>query len=275
MTLEIRAPQTITEFRALEALQREVWETDGGLEPAETLLTVQKNGGVVLAAYETTDDVANATERPVGFVFGFLGRTAGGLKHCSHMLGVLESHRDKGVGYELKKAQREAVLAQYLTLITWTFDPLESRNAAFNLRKLGAACRLYLPNLYGKMGGINQGLPSDRFQVDWWVSSAHVRERLAGAASPEGADEMKVEALRGGDFVHPPDFAPPLESPRLLVEIPTDIQAVKRADKTLASAWRDYTRDLFSRAFAQGYTATDFSFKEGRGYYVLERDWTT
>ena len=274
MALEIRAPQIITEFRTLEALQREVWETEGGLEPAETLLTVQKNGGVVLAAYETTDGVANASERPVGFVFGFLGRTAEGFKHCSHMLGVLESHRDKGVGYELKKAQREAVLRRHLALITWTFDPLESRNAAFNLRKLGAACSLYLPDLYGEMGGINQGLPSDRFQVDWWVDSAHVRERLAGATSPKETGGVKVDALRGGTFVRPPDTAPPLEPPRLLIEIPTDIQAVKRADKTLASAWRDYTRDLFTRAFTQGYTATDFSFEEGRGYYVLERGWT-
>ncbi len=269
MALKIRAPQTITEFRALEELQREVWETEGGLEPAETLLTVQKNGGVVLAAY----DVADAPERPVGFVFGFLGRTAEEFKHCSHMLGVLKSYRDKGVGYGLKLAQREAVLRQHLTLVTWTFDPLESRNAAFNLRKLGAVCRLYLPNLYGEMGGINQGLPSDRFQVDWWIDSAHVRERLAGT-SPKGKGGVRINALYGGSFVRPPDAAPPLEPPRLFIEIPINIQVIKKADRTLAGAWRDYTRDLFTRAFAQGYTATDFLFEESKEYYVLERNRT-
>ena len=271
MTLKIRAPQTIAEFKHLEALQREVWETDEGLEPAETLLTVQKNGGVVLAAY----DEATLLERPVGFVFGFLGRTASGeVKHCSHMLGVLKDYRDKGVGYTLKRAQREVVLKQNLTLITWTFDPLESRNAAFNLRKLGAVCRLYFPNLYGDMGGINKGLPSDRFQVDWWIDSAHVRERLTGAASPKETDGVKINALRGGTFVRPPKVTPPLEPPRLLIEIPTNIQTIKRADKTLALAWRTHTRDLFLRAFAAGYTATDFLFEEGRGYYALERVWT-
>ena len=270
MTPEIRAPQTITEFKALEELQREVWETEGGLEPAETLLTVQKNGGVVLAAY----DAATLLEHPVGFVFGFLGRAAEGFKHCSHMLGVLESYRDKGIGYRLKRAQREAVLAQNLTLVTWTFDPLESRNAAFNLRKLGATCRLYLPNLYGNMGGINQGLPSDRFQVDWWISSAHVRERLVGGPLPKETNGVRVDAQRGESFIRPPDSVPSLEPPRLLIEVPTNIQAVKRADKALASAWRDYTRELFTQAFAQGYTATDFLFEEGRGYYVLERDRT-
>ena len=271
MTLEIRAPQTITEFKRLEALQREVWETEGGLEPAETLLTVQKNGGVVLAAY----DAANAPERPVGFVFGFLGRAESGeLKHCSHMLGVLKRYRDKGVGYSLKVAQREAVLRQNLKLVTWTFDPLESRNAAFNLRKLGAVCRLYLPNLYGEMGGINEGLPSDRFQVDWWVDSAHVRERLAGGTSPKEIGGDRVDAQRGGRFVRPPDSAPSLEPARLFIEIPPNIQNIKKADGALASAWRDYTRDVFTRAFAQNYTATDFLFKESRGYYVLERNWT-
>ena len=272
MTLEIRSPQTIAEFKRLEALQREVWETGEGLEPAETLLTVQKNGGVVLAAYEE----ANTPERPVGFVFGFLGRTASGeLKHCSHMLGVLMGYRDKGVGYSLKEAQREAVLRQNLKLITWTFDPLESRNAAFNLRKLGAVCNLYLPNLYGDMGGINQGLRSDRFQVDWWISSAHVRERLAGAAASKKPEGVKVDARRGGRFVRPPNAVPPLEPARLLVEIPTNIQAVKKIDGALALAWRDYTRDLFTQTFAADYTAADFLFEEGRGYYVLERNWTT
>ena len=97
------------------------------------------------------------------------------------MAGVHPAYRNRGLGYSLKLAQREHVLAQGIDLITWTFDPLETRNATLNFHKLGAVCNTYLPNLYGDMrDGLNAGLPSDRFQVDWWIASERVAQRLAG-----------------------------------------------------------------------------------------------
>ncbi len=140
-----------------------------------------------------------AGERLAGFVFGFLGfheaETARRLKHCSHMLGVHPDFRSAGVGYALKTYQREHVLRQGLDLITWTYDPLLARNAQLNIAKLGAVCTTYLPNLYGAMrDGLNAGLPSDRFQVDWWIATPRVADRLGCAPG---------DRPRLGDFRRP------------------------------------------------------------------------
>jgi predicted GNAT superfamily acetyltransferase len=182
MTVQIRPIQTHEEYRAVEQLQREVWglpEVD--IVPDHLLLTAQKNGGLVLGAFDTPPGLES--QQLVGFVFGFPGLLPDGrVKHCSHMAGVAPAYQNRNVGYLLKLAQRDHVLAQGLDLITWTFDPLESRNAYLNFHKLGVTCRTYLRELYGRMrDGLNLSLPSDRFQVDWHIASAHVAGRLGGA----------------------------------------------------------------------------------------------
>lgn len=182
MSVEIRPIHTHAEYRAVEQLQREVWglpEID--IVPDHLLLTAQKNGGLVLGAFDTPPGLES--QQLVGFVFGFPGLLPDGrVKHCSHMAGVAPAYQNRNVGYLLKLAQRDHVLAQGLDLITWTFDPLESRNAYLNFHKLGVTCRTYLRELYGRMrDGLNFSLPSDRFQVDWHIASAHVAGRLASA----------------------------------------------------------------------------------------------
>src|SRR3970282_1162763 len=102
------------------------------------------------------------------------------LKHCSHMLAVLPEYRDQKIGYRLKLAQREAVHEQAVRLITWTYDPLESRNANLNINRLGGIVRTYKRNHYGEMqDGLNAGLPSDRLLVEWWITSNRVKQRLS------------------------------------------------------------------------------------------------
>ncbi len=165
--ITIRPLTTHNEIFAVEQLQRDAWGVpDIDVVPLHMLITPPRHGGLLLGAFDG--------ERLAGFVFGFLGLTADGrLKHCSHMAGVHPDYRDHGVGYSLKLAQREHVLAQGLDLITWTFDPLETRNAALNFHKLGAVCNTYIRNLYGAMrAAINAGPPSDRFEVAWWIRSA-------------------------------------------------------------------------------------------------------
>ncbi|UCH27022.1 MAG: hypothetical protein JSV66_05100 [Trueperaceae bacterium] len=275
MTIEIRAPRTVEEFRDLEWLQQDVWQIPTGFEPAETLVTIYKNGGVVLAAYDSA-----SSRRVVGFAFGFLGRTAEGqLKHTSHMLGVLDAYRDRGLGTELKLAQREAVLAQGLELMTWTFDPLESRNARLNLSKLGAVTKTYVPNHYGDMGGVNEGLTSDRFQVDWFLASRRVERRLKGE-KPFQVSDLRSRGVRvlnppkpGGDL-RPSEDPMSFDQAELLVQIPSDFQQLKVVDIALAKAWREHTKSLFTKAFDLGYTATEFLFEAGESYYLLERDWS-
>ena len=294
MAIQIRPIQTHAEYRAVEQLQREVWglpEVD--IVPDHLLLTAQKNGGLVLGAFDIPAGAEGGAL--VGFVFGFPGLLPDGrVKHCSHMAGVAPAYQNQNVGYQLKLAQRDHVLAHGLDLITWTFDPLESRNAYLNFHKLGVVCRTYLRELYGHMrDGLNVSLPSDRFQVDWHIASAHVARRLgSGPTSPaplpereggevpptlavlEAAGVPLVNRLLPGEPPHPPQKTLPLEGERLLIQIPSQFQAIKSADVELALAWRLHTRDLFEAAFATGYIATDLLFGNGQSCYLLEKEWT-
>ena len=172
--ISIRALKDAAEFQQCEELQRRVWGMgDLSVVPLHLLLTAHKNGGLVLGAF-------GEQRTMVGFVFGFLGMTdQGQVKHCSHMAGVLPEYQGQQIGYRLKLAQRAHVLAQGLALATWTYDPLEGSNASLNIGKLGVICRTYLPDVYGDTGiQLHLGLPTDRFEVEWWVCSRRVEERL-------------------------------------------------------------------------------------------------
>jgi predicted GNAT superfamily acetyltransferase len=279
MNVEIRPIRTQAEYRAVEQLQREAW----GLEeveivPDHLLLTAQKNGGLVLGAFDAS--LAEKNEGLVGFVFGFTGLSpTRQVKHCSHMAAVAPAYQGQNLGYRLKLAQREHVLAQGLDLITWTFDPLESRNASLNFHKLGALCHTYMRDLYGRMrDALNVALPSDRFEVEWHIASAHVRERLnSGGRSPslsqwQAAGVPLLNRPFPSDPPRPTDAIRPIQGERLLIEIPAYFQTIKAMDMQLARAWRLHTRALFEAAFDHAYAVTDLLFQAGRSFYLLEKD---
>ncbi len=271
------------EMEQAEDLQRSVWpgsETD--IVPAHLLLTVASNGGLVLGAMEG--------DELVGYVMGFLGtdqespdRVAmARLKHCSHQVGVHPEHRGKGLAVALKQAQRAALLQQGIRLATWTFDPLMSVNAYLNVHRLGAVCRTYKREVYGEMrDGVNKGIPSDRFQVDWWLTSNRVESRLEGSRPPldfanylsAGAQKLNSAGLADDGLPRPGEGVETPSSNLVMVEIPPDFQAVKRHDMGLANEWRMLTRSIFEGAFEAGYVATDFVHLKGekypRSYYVL------
>jgi chorismate synthase len=262
MKLDIRPPKNPSEFRDIETLEQTIWQIDHGVD-AETIMAIHKSGGVVLLAYDLDADAT----RPIGFALSFVGLTEEGkVKHHSHMAGVVAEYRDKNVGYLLKLAQREVVLKQGITHMTWTCDPLESRNANFNFHKLGATCNTYFVNLYGDMSGINEGLPSDRFQADWFLDTQHVKERLQGVRFSVSRDDAQVISSNEN---RPPEIWT-LDAEKVWLEIPTNFQTIRVSDKELALAWRMVTRTIFTEAFAKGYTVTDFIFEQGKGYYVLE-----
>ena len=178
----IRLIETPEEMRLVEQLQRDVWpDSETDVVPLHMLITAVHNGGLVLGAF--------VEEKMIGFVFGFPGieTTPDGPrpKHCSHMMGIHPDHRDGGVGFALKRAQWQMVRHQGLDHITWTYDPLLSRNAYLNIAKLGAVCTTYRRSEYGDMrDGLNAGLPSDRFQVDWWINTQRVKSRLGKRSRP-------------------------------------------------------------------------------------------
>jgi predicted GNAT superfamily acetyltransferase len=231
--------------------------------PLHVLLSIHKQGGVLLGAFDG--------EELVGFVFGFLGRTgAGDLKHCSHMMGVTPGYQGAGIGYRLKLAQRDRALAQGLDLVTWTYDPLQSRNAYLNIHKLGAVCRTYIPDYYGPMAdGLNAGLPSDRFQVEWWLASERVTRCLDGDAADRNrrsTEAVLVNRAAGAEngLPAPGDLSLDCRAGTLRVQTPADYGAIKAADPDLALEWRLAMRAVFEHYFGAGYVATGF-WRDDRG----------
>ena len=275
MNFSIRPLTTVAEFRACEAMQQQVWAMPDDLEvvPLHLLITVQRNGGLLLGAFDG-DDL-------VGFVFGFPGVSSNGkLKHCSHLMGVASSYQSRGVGYKLKLAQREFVLDQGIDLITWTYDPLESRNAYLNIHKLGCVCRTYARDYYGPLtDGLGAGLPSDRFQVEWWIASERVRQCLAGDSVRRLADpivQVNVTARTAKGCLVPGAISLNENARTIRFEIPADHQALKAAAPALALEWRLAVRRISEAYFAAGYAVTDFyhhrTHEGGRSYYILQAD---
>ena len=278
-TISIERVTGIQSFHRCEELQRLVWGMDDtSVVSLHLLLTAQKNGGLVLGAFDEQGTM-------VGFVFGFLGMTSQGqIKHCSHMAGVLPEYQGQQIGYRLKLAQREHVLTQGLDLATWTYDPLEGTNASLNIGKLGVICRTYLPDVYGDTGiQLHLGLPTDRFEIEWWVRSRRVAERLASRhgkltldkALDMGAERVNRTESNGRGLLRSErgDRAPGAKA--VLVEIPADFQAIKSADMGLAREWRVQTREIFLECFGAGYVATDFisevQGKQRHNFYLLQR----
>jgi predicted GNAT superfamily acetyltransferase len=274
--------ETPEEMTAVEQLQRQVWAApDIEIVPKDILLAAVHNGGFAFGAFAGAD--------LVGVTFGFPGiySTPDGprLKHHSHLLAVHPDWASQGIGFALKRAQWQMVRKQGLDRITWTYDPLLSRNAHLNIARLGAVCSTYLPSEYGEMhDDLNAGLPSDRFQVDWWINTERVKRhlsrrsrpaltiahyRLAEAAFLEARFEPASAAPR------PPRAVPALTGHLQLIEIPVDFLALKAADLPLARAWRMYTRAVFEQAFATGYLVTDFVHDQDRSFYVLTHGETT
>jgi predicted GNAT superfamily acetyltransferase len=281
--ITIRPLTTVEEFQAAEAVQRAVWPgSELDVVPLHLLTTIAHNGGLVLGAFHGS--------QMVGYLLGFLGTDEGQpsrpalarLKHCSHQLGVLPEYRGQQIGYQLKLTQRDYVNAQGVRLVTWTFDPLESRNARLNIAQLGAVCNTYLREVYGQMAdGLNHGLASDRFQVDWWITSPRVKERLFGQRAPlvlssftsAGAPVLNPSLVGPDGLPRPTDHAASPAGTLALLEIPADFQAIKAQDMQLAADWRYHTRALLESAFSQGYYVTDFFHEpidgRQRSFYAL------
>ncbi|MCI0398325.1 MAG: hypothetical protein L0322_25795, partial [Chloroflexi bacterium] len=174
--IEIRPVSNVTDCEQIEEVQRLAWRMDDiEIIPSRLLHALEHNGACLLGAYDG--------EKIVGFAFGVLGTRPGPaadqLQMYSAITGVLPEYQVSGVGHQLKLAQREVALRLGLELITWTYDPLESRNAHFNVNKLGVTCQRYIRHFHGDMSGINAGLTTDRFHVDWWIASDRVRARVS------------------------------------------------------------------------------------------------
>lgn len=265
--IEIRPLIEIHELRAVEDLQRVVWGmSEREIVPAPQMLAAVRSGGVVLGAF-----IQRAL---IGFCYGFLGVRDGGLLFVSHMAGVAASHRSSGIGVLLKQAQRQAALERGADRMVWTYDPLSSLNAYFNLHKVGAVASRYYINYYGEMDDdLNRGLPSDRLEVDWWLRDPRVDALMRGEAPARtwsGPTALRGSPAQAGLTPQGPDLS--LEAPVLRVEIPTAFGVLKQRDRALALDWLLAVRPTLQHYFGRGYQAADFASGGTVGSYILARE---
>jgi predicted GNAT superfamily acetyltransferase len=209
----------MAEFRAAEDLQRTVWGEGDQADPADLMMVIAAEGGIAAGAFRGTD--------LLGYVFGFPTATPG-IQH-SHRLATHPKARGTGLGAALKWYQRDWCLAHGIGHVRWTYDPLRHANASLNIARLGAVVRVYYPDYYGAMPGINQGAPSDRLLADWVLNAPGVIARAAGTRPATPKDALQVAI--------PPDFGTMLT-----------------VDPDRALAARLTTRAALEARFAEGYT---------------------
>ncbi|MGB8011986.1 MAG: GNAT family N-acetyltransferase [Terriglobales bacterium] len=276
--IAIRDLSSIEDLAQLKAVEKAVWgSSDEDTLPLTLAIALKAAGNILVGAFDQSKD----KNKMVGFAFGFLGREHGQTTLHSHMLAVLDAYRHLDIGSRLKQAQRDRAIAMGVHEMTWTFDPLQSRNAHFNFSKLGVVSDTYKVDFYGpETSSLLHRNGTDRLWVRWILNSKRVRDRLAGKdARAETLDALKLLAplLRFDPSGKPAksDLAESLARQRLSIEIPSDILEVERIDMALARAWREATRWAFQQALQAGFVVSDFCRsirgQQGPGAYLLQQ----
>jgi len=221
-----------------------------------------------------------------GFAFGFLGIEQGQAMVHSHMLAVRQPYRDRDVGYKLKLAQRERALAMRvndfrISEMTWTFDPLQSKNAHLNFAKLGVVSNTYKIDFYGpQTPSILHRNGTDRLWVKWPITSRRVQSRLQGNNNrTELLDALSrltpLIQFNGDGKPMRTDLPAALSRQRIAIEIPSDTGSIEQKDPALAREWRLATRWAFAEALKAGFIVVEFCRtvrgQQGPGTYLLER----
>jgi predicted GNAT superfamily acetyltransferase len=237
--IEIRTLTEREDLKAVVRLQRQIWGfEDVDLIPLRLFVVASKIGGQVYGAFDDT--------QLIGFCMAIPGLKPGGKTYLhSHMLGVLAEYRNSGVGRALKLTQRDDALSRGIDLIEWTFDPLELKNAFFNMERLGAVVRRYVPNQYGTTSSpLHGGLPTDRCIAEWWIASARVSTILSGQTFER----------------------PPVETS---IAIPSDIATIRAHDSARARDIQQRACEQFRASFDRELAVIGFEKSEQSGTYLL------
>lgn len=239
---------TLPEFTEAVRLQQQIWGfKDIELLPVRLFVVASKVGGQVVGAFDG--------ERMIAFLLAIPG-----LKHSpegpwpylhSHMMGVLPEYRNSGIGRMLKLEQRKEALSHRIRLIEWTFDPLEIKNAYFNIERLGAVVKRYVLNQYGvTTSDLHGGLPTDRCVAEWYISSPRVHCILNRNCDARAPVEERIA-------------------------VPNDIDEIRRADGARARDIQSEVSDRFQFCFRHGLTVTGFERTDTHGVYLLSANDTT
>lgn len=268
----IRALTALDEILPIEKLQEEIWGYGSRKGPpfpypARCLFEFAESGGLVAGAFDR--------QQIVGFAVAWIGREKNNCRLYLHsqLVGILEEYRDMGLGYRLKMFQKDFALQAGLSLIKWTFDPLQTRNAYLNLHKLGAIVRKFAPNYYGYVESKqNEGMPTDRFWAEWYIDGSLDLGACQANCAPEDLYVAKaintVEWSDGRPYVTNVELN--LEDGELIVVVPNNIQELRRSHKSVAVDWQDKLRQIF-KCYLPKYYVVDFIRDEGCSFYLLKR----
>lgn len=291
----IRPLAHYAEMKRAVDFQRLIWGSGfSEVVPAVVFWFASRTGGIVAGAFDDSDTM-------VGFLFGMTGWDGARPIHWSDMLAVLPSHRGQGLGFALKRYQRDRLLETGVTTVHWTFDPLEARNAHINFARLGVTSHEYIRDAYGASNSpLHEGIGTDRLVVTWALDSARVRRRMEGVGEGEAGEggeavgEGQAGGERqaggesqaagqgpagggvehdGGEEVNPEGAALRLDlsAPRVWLRVPTDIQSLKTRDPPAARRWREETRAGFEAYLGRGYEVREMVRGGEVGRYLLVR----
>jgi predicted GNAT superfamily acetyltransferase len=243
--IEIGPLDTHEKIRAAVALQKQVWGfSDIELLPVRLFVTAGKIGGQTFGAFDG--------DKLIGFCLAIPGvKVGGGAYLHSHMLAVAPGYRDYGIGRKLKLKQREDALARGIDLMEWTFDPLEIKNAYFNIERLGAIVRRFTRNQYGTTSShLHAGLPTDRCTAEWWMRSERVGRILEGRSVERGALDTSIEAR---------------------IEVPNDIAEIRKQEPERARRIQAGIAEQFEKHFDAGLAVIGFEKTASTGDYLIGR----
>jgi predicted GNAT superfamily acetyltransferase len=235
--IEIRHCQSLAELDECVRLERSTWGEDITV-PAAIFVVARHSGGQVLGAFDGG--------QIIGFTLALAGlRGAQRFLH-SHMTAVLPAYQNRGVGRRLKLFQRQDAIKRGIPLVEWTFDPLEPKNAHFNLVRLGAVVRRYIPDCYGVTNSpLHAGLPTDRLVAEWWLDSERVRGILADNPLPAKGQPERIS-------------------------LPSSIAEIKMNDRAAGLRIQSAVRAEFREWFSKGYLASGIENRGESTDYLLE-----
>ena len=276
MPITFKQLKTLEDLNPCEDLQGAVWKFNkSDIIPPRFMRVLCKHGGFAMGAFDG--------DTMIGFVFGVPAIHYGRPSQHSHMLAVLPEYRNHNVGYQLKMAQREEALNRNIDLITWAFDPLQSKNAHLNINKLGVIACSYDINLYGETSSskLHSGLGTDRLLAEWWLAS----DKVTTIIDEHSYDAVKKPPVKGLNINRTeydkqgllvpvePDLS--LTDDMLLLEIPADIDEMKIANIDTAHQWRELIQRAFLHYFNAGYYVSSLQVERDddtrRVCYALER----
>jgi len=234
--IQIRHCHSLAEYEECVRLELSTWGEHITV-PSAIFVVAHHSGGQILGAFDGT--------RLVGFTLALAGFHPHRKFLHSHMTAVIPEYQNRGVARHLKLFQREDALQRGIPLVEWTFDPLELKNAHFNLVRLGAVARGYIPNCYGVTESpLHAGLPTDRLVAEWWLDSPRVRAIIEG----------KPVSLASAEHI----------------SIPVKVAEIKAQDPSAGLRIQSEAREQFLHWFSKGYVATYIESRGATTDYVLE-----